>query len=329
MTRENFVNRPPHPTTTTLDRRPSRRKFRRDVLRGLDRSPKRLPSKYFYDARGSQLFDEICLLPEYYLTRTELQIMEQSAPAMAEVIGPRAIVIEYGSGTSLKTRILLDALDEPRAYLPVDISHDHLQRAAVAVADDYPDLRVVPLPADFTHAFDLPDEVAHSEHRLVYFPGSTIGNFRPRQALKLLEQIRGQCGDEGGLLLGIDLVKDAGILHAAYNDAAGVTATFNLNLLLRINRELRGDFDLDAFRHEAIWNEQQSRIEMHLRSRCEQTVTIGDEEIEFARGETICTEFSHKYTLNRIERMADRSGFSLNHLWTDAREWFGVAYLET
>lgn len=313
-------------STALLDASPSTRRFRRDVLRGLARSPKRLPSKYFYDGRGSQLFDEICLQPEYYPTRTELQIMEDSASEMAGHIGPQATLIEYGSGSSLKTRLLLDALDDPHAYLPVDISREHLQQSAGSIIDEYPHLSVQPIAADFTRDFDLPDQVAHIPHRTVYFPGSTIGNFTPRQALLLL-RIRRQCGDDGGLLLGIDLVKDRDVLRAAYNDAAGVTARFNLNMLRRINREIGGDFDLDAFAHRAIWNEDKSRIEMHLASRCDQTVTIDGHEIPFAEGETICTEYSHKYTRSRLEQMATRSSFAVQQVWTDPNEWFGVAYL--
>jgi dimethylhistidine N-methyltransferase len=313
--------------SSLLDTAPSTRRFRRDVLRGLARTPKRLPSKYFYDARGSRLFDEICLQPEYYPTRTELQIMEQSAGEMAECIGPQATLIEYGSGSSLKTRLLLDALDAPHAYLPVDISREHLQRSAEAIAVDYPDLPVQPIAADFTRDFELPEQIADIPHRTIYFPGSTIGNFTPRQALKLLERIRRQCGDDGGLLLGVDLVKDRDVLRSAYNDTAGVTARFNLNLLHRINAELEGGFDIDAFSHRAIWNEAKSRIEMHLVSRCDQTVRIGEEAIDFVRNETICTEYSHKYTRNRLQQMAARSSFVVRHIWTDPNEWFGVAYL--
>lgn len=314
-------------STALLDAAPSTRRFCRDVLRGLARTPKRLPSKYFYDERGSRLFDEICLQPEYYPTRTELQIMEQSAAAMAKCIGPKATLIEYGSGSSLKTRLLLDALDNPHAYVPVDISREHLQRSAEVIAVDYPDVPVQPIAADFTREFELPEQIAHIPHRTVYFPGSTIGNFTPRQALKLLERIRRQCGDDGGLLLGVDLVKDRDVLRAAYNDAAGVTARFNLNLLRRINRELGGDFDLEAFTHRAIWNEDKSRIEMHLSSRCDQTVTIDEHAIGFTRGETICTEYSHKYTRERLAQMAARSGFAVQQVWTDPNEWFGVTYL--
>lgn len=315
------------PAAGLLSAQPSRRRFLRDVVRGLDRTPKRLPSKYFYDARGSRLFDEICLQPEYYLTRTELQIMEQSAGAMAEAIGPQATLIEYGSGSSLKSRLLLDALVDPQAYLPVDISHEHLERAASAVADDYPELEVLPIAADFTREFPLPATIEVREHRTVYFPGSTIGNFTPRQALRLLQQIRQQCGDGGGLLLGVDLVKDRDVLHAAYNDASGVTAAFNLNLLRRINRELRGDFELEAFEHQARWNEERSRIEMHLVSLCDQTVQVGRRTFHFAKGETICTEYSHKYTIQSLKRFAKRSGFEVQQVWTDSHEWFGIACL--
>jgi dimethylhistidine N-methyltransferase len=306
-----------------------RPRFLRDVLRGLTRRPKRLPSKYFYDAEGSRLFDQICQLPEYYPTRTELQIMEGSVGEMASVIGSGSVLIEYGSGSSVKTRLLLDTLSQPRAYLPVDISHEHLHQSAASLNREYPGLCVRPITADFTRDFELPAEVIAGARPTVYFPGSTIGNFTQRQALKLLGRIRRQCSDSGGLLLGVDLIKDRDVLRRAYNDAAGVTAAFNLNLLRRINRELGGQFDLQSFEHVAIWNERRKRIEMHLRSRCDHTAAVRSRKFHFRRGETICTEFSHKYTCEQLEQMAARCGFTLTHVWTDPQEWFGVAYLRS
>lgn len=309
------------------DRRPSRAPFRRDVLTGLSESPKRISSKYLYDARGSRLFEQICTLPEYYLTRTELAIMEADAAEMAAEIGPDAVVIEYGSGSSLKTRLLLDALDDPAAYVPVDISREHLQESAASVAEDYPSLNVVPVCADFTERLELPPSVEEGGRRIVYFPGSTIGNFTPERSRRLLRNIRMVCGPRGGLLLGFDLQKDPAILQAAYDDAAGVTARFSLNLLHRINRELGANFDVAAFHHRATYNEEAGRIEIELVSQRRQTVTIAGREFDFDEGEPISTEFCHKYSLEGIGQLASDGGFDVSRVWTDERQWFGVGLL--
>lgn len=312
---------------TVVDRLPSRKQFRRDVIKGLNREQKALPSKYLYDARGSRLFDEICDVPEYYLTRTELAIMDAEAGDMAIEIGAQAVLIEYGSGSSLKTRMLLDALEDPFAYVPVDISQSHLEQSAAEIAKEYPAIEVVPTCADFTRPFDLPFELSNHDNRVVYFPGSTIGNFTHRRTCKLLRQIRELTGDTGELLVGFDLQKDRNILEAAYDDAAGVTSKFSLNLLRRINRELAGNFKLDQFRHQATYNEVAGRIEIRLVSQCEQTIEVSGRTFVFETGEAILTEYSHKYTVEGLEHLATRSDFELTRVWTDERNWFGVAYL--
>lgn len=300
--------------------------FRADVLRGLSRADKELPCKYFYDEVGSRLFERICELPEYYPTRTELAIMRRHAPEMAALLGRQCLLIEYGSGSGTKTRLLLDHLTEPAAYVPVDISCAHLRQAARSLADDYPKINIRPLCADFTRPLDLPTNGKTPSRRVVYFSGSTIGNFTLEQAGQLLRQTARLCQPGGGLLLGADLKKDPAVLHAAYNDAQGVTAAFNLNLLARINRELNADFSLDQFWHAAFYNPREGRVEMHLVSRKEQPVVVAGESIHFAEGESIRTEFSYKYTLSGIQELAAAAGFQLEQVWTDPKRYFGVLY---
>jgi len=297
-----------------------------EILSGLSGSPKTLPPKLFYDERGSALFDAICELPEYYPTRTELQIMQTHIGAIAARIGPRASVIELGSGSSLKTRILLEHLCEPAAYVPVDISKDHLVASAHALAGDFPEIEVLPVAADFTQPFPLPSPRTPALRNVVYFPGSTLGNFSPRRAHELLRVMHHEAGHDGGLLIGIDLRKDPDILHRAYNDRAGVTAEFNRNMLRRLNREYGADFDLDAFRHRAIWNDEHGRIEMHLVSECEQSAQVGGHCFEFAPEEFIVTEHSHKYTPREFCTLAEKAGFRIVDAWTDQNEWFSVQY---
>jgi L-histidine Nalpha-methyltransferase len=302
------------------------RGFLADVVAGLQGRPKTLPSKYFYDQRGSQLFDLICDLPEYYPTRTEIDIMSHHAGDMAGVIGPRALVVELGSGSSLKTSYLLAELDEPAAYVPVDISREHLEEAADRVELEFPELEVIPVHADFTKPFSLPGASQPEAKRIVYFPGSTIGNFTQESAQELLEQVAELVGPGGGLLLGFDLVKERHVLELAYNDAQGITGAFNKNLLARINRELGGDFRIDEFAHRAHFNPDDSRIEMHLESLVDQQVSIGSYQFEFSRGETIRTELSHKYRLGDIGGMAQQAGLRHTATWTDARQYFAVSY---
>jgi L-histidine N-alpha-methyltransferase len=295
-----------------------------EILQGLARPQKALSPKFFYDERGSALFDAICELPEYYPTRTELQIMRSHIDEIADRIGPRAGVIEFGSGSSLKTRILLEHLASPAAYIPVDISRDHLVATADSLAQDFPDLEVLPVAADFTHPFPLPSPRIPPDRHLVYFPGSTIGNFAPPAALELLRVMYQEAGPGGALLIGVDLKKDAEVLHRAYNDSAGTTAQFNLNLLRRLNREFGANFELDHFRHRAIWNEAHGRIEMHLVSLREQDVTVAGEQFHFARDEFLVTEYSHKYAPAEFHEMAAQAGFVPTGSWTDPRGWFSV-----
>jgi dimethylhistidine N-methyltransferase len=298
------------------------------VLEGMRKHPRQLSPVWFYDELGSFLFDSICELPEYYLTRTERQIMREHAPDMAQHIGPDAAIIEFGSGTSTKTRDLLSQLEKPAAYVPVDIARDHLLTAASAIARDYSTLRVIPICADFTQPFDLPATVYAATRRVVYFPGSTLGNFELEQARGLLQRMRQIIGANGAVLVGIDLKKDPRILERAYNDRAGVTAEFNLNALRHLNRELGTDFDLDAFGHLAVWVEDQSRIEMHLVSKRDQTVHLGDESVHLGKGEHLTTEFCHKYTLESFADLAATAGLSVSRVWMDPAKQFSVQLLE-
>lgn len=297
--------------------------FLADVLAGLGLSRKRLPSKYLYDERGSELFEAICELPEYYPTRTELSIMEGYCAEMAAAIGACATLIELGSGASLKTRYLLDEL-VPERYVPIDISTDALDGAVSALEDDYPELTIDPDSSDFTRGLDAQD---HDGPVTVYFPGSTIGNLEDHEAEQLLEHVAAAIAGDGSFLLGIDLQKDLDVLLPAYNDAAGVTAEFNLNMLRRINRELDADFELDRFEHQAIYNAPRHRIEMHLRSECRQHVTIDGAVFDFSRGETICTEYSHKYTIEGMTELAGEAGLDVFHVWTDVNRYFAVLLL--
>jgi dimethylhistidine N-methyltransferase len=299
-----------------------------DVIEGLRKSPKELSPVWFYDELGSFLFDSICELPEYYVTRTELSIMQMHAAEMAHHIGPRAALIELGSGTSVKTRLLLDHLDRPVAYVPVDIAREHLLDAAGYMARDYPALQVNPVCADFTQPFELPRKVASAQRRVVYFPGSTLGNFTHENARNLLASIRKMIGREGALLIGIDLQKDPRVLQRAYDDAAGVTAEFNLNALRHINRELGSNFDLDAFEHCAIWVEDEGRIEMHLISTRDQVVNLRGEQIAIERGEHLRTEYCHKYTLEGFADLAATADLAVTRVWMDAEKKFSVQLLE-
>jgi dimethylhistidine N-methyltransferase len=301
--------------------------FRADVLTGLNRSPKAVPCKYFYDERGSALFDRICELPEYYLTRTELSIMRHHSAAMADALGKGCLLVEYGSGSSVKTPLLLEALRDPAGYVPVDISREHLYSSANALARRFPDLEITPVWADFTGPFELPGSSRGVERTVVYFPGSTIGNFMPEQAVELMRQIARIVGPGGALLIGVDLRKAAAIVEPAYNDRAGVTAAFNLNLLARINRELEADFDLNSFEHRALFDAEHGRIEMRLVSKKTQTVRIGRVAVPFAEGEFIRTEYSYKYDLEQFGKLARRAGFDVQGVWCDDQGLFSVQYL--
>jgi dimethylhistidine N-methyltransferase len=301
--------------------------FLRDVLRGLSRPAKELPCKYFYDERGSVLFEQICELDEYYLTRCELEILARHGPTIAEVLGPGCALIEFGSGSGRKTLLLLDALGDVAAYVPVDINGGQLADSARRLGLHYPALAVAPVHADFTQPFDLPPPAAAAGRRVVYFSGSTIGNFGPSEAASLLAHIALIVGPGGGLLLAFDRKKDRSVLEPAYDDVRGVTAAFNLNLLARINRELGADFDLGQFRHHALFNEAEGRIEMHLISRRPQAVRLAGQTISFAEGEGIRTEYSYKYSPEDVRFLADASGLRPQRDWTDERGWFSVQYL--
>jgi L-histidine N-alpha-methyltransferase len=301
--------------------------FLTDVLEGLSHPHKRLPSKYFYDTAGSRLFDRITELDEYYLTRTEITILHAHAGAMADRCGPRCLLIELGAGSMVKSRLLLDRLDRPAGYVPVDVSGGHLRIAAAELAIDYPELDVRPVVADFTRPFEVPPGSA--ARRVVYFPGSTIGNFDLPDADSLLRRVARLVGPGGGLLLGVDLQKELRVLERAYDDASGVTAMFNRNLLVRINRELGADFDPAAFRHLAYYNIERSRIEMHLISAAEQRVRVGDRTFAFRTGESILTEKSYKYDLAKLKRRAAECGLHADETWTDEKRFFAVLYLST
>ena len=301
--------------------------FAGNLIQGLASSPKQIACKYFYDETGSRLFDAICELPEYYQTRTEMSLLARHAGDIAALMGSGVEIVEFGAGSLRKARILLDALESPRAYTPLDISGEYLAHVVRSLAADYPALTLRPMVGDFTGPLDiaaLPDE----PRRAGFFPGSTIGNFRPEAALALLRRMRAGLNG-GGLLIGVDLVKDPARLHAAYNDAAGVTASFNKNLLARANRELGADFELGAFAHYAPYNAGAQRIEMYLVSLRRQRVALGGHIFEFAQGEPVHTEDSQKYTIESFREMAARAGFSPRAVWTDEERLFSVHWLES
>lgn len=310
------------------DLEPETDDFLSEVLNGLRATPKTLPCKFFYDEKGSKLFDRICELPEYYPTRTETALLEDIGDEVADCIGPHAQIIEYGCGSVRKIRRVVDALVDPAAYVAVDISKEHLLAAANMLASDYPDLEVHAICADFVQPFTVTPPTAYPEARRVgFFPGSTLGNFTKEEACAFLAAAAALLGSGGGMLIGIDLKKDVSILKAAYDDAAGVTAAFNMNLLDRINRELRSNFDLDQFEHHVVYNDDAGRIEMHLRSLSDQTVTIDGSAFEFRAGETIHTENSHKYDIEGFQAMARDAGFEPQRVWTDSDDLFSVHFL--
>ena len=309
------------------DRLPSAGSFLDDVIAGLSRPRKELPPKYFYDERGSWLFEAICEAPEYYLTRAESALMAARAGEMARRLGPRCAVIEYGCGSGRKTRILVDALD-PVVYVPIDIAREQLLATAAAFAADYPRLAVLAVCADYSRPLALPKLAAvGARRRIIYFPGSTIGNLDGPEARAFLVNARNLAGPGGGMLVGVDLKKDAARLNAAYNDAGGVTAEFNLNLLRRMNRELGAGFDIAVFRHHAFYNAARGRIEMHLISLKDQKARIGGRSFHFRGGESIHTENSCKYSVDEFRRLASGAGFEPAACWTDPERLFAVHYL--
>lgn len=310
------------------DLQPETGAFLDDVLMGLARPQKELPAKYFYDSRGCELFEAICDLPEYYPTRTETAMMQRLAPEMAQCLGPGCALIEFGSGNSRKTRVLLEVL-RPPVYLPIDIAGDQLRSSAESLAQAFPGLEVVAVCADYTRPLRLPSWASRETRRkVIYFPGSTIGNFTQAETPEFLRRALALVGTGGAMLVGVDLKKDAGVLNAAYNDSRGVTAEFNLNLLSRINRELGADFDLAKFRHYAFYNEREGRIEMHLVSLGGQRVAVAGRSFGFREGETIHTENSCKYSVAEFRDLAMQAGFRSAKTWTDPDQLFSVHYLE-
>jgi len=311
-----------------LDFAPREESFRDVAVAGLTRHRKAIPCRFLYDARGSELFERICDLPEYYVTRAETALLAERAGEIAARIGPRARLIEFGSGASTKVRLLLSALDQPSSYVPIDISGSMLHQAASAIAADFPALAVIAVCADYMEPLRLPPLVAATRNRRVgFFPGSTIGNLTPEEAVAFLRGCRELLGPGGAMVVGADLKKDPATLHAAYNDAAGVTAQFTLNILARMNRELGADFNLRRFAHEALYNPDAGRIEIYIRSLMDQLVTISGRRIAFTAGERIHVEYSYKFTIDEFRRLATRARFKPLDCWTDAENRFGVHYL--
>lgn len=301
--------------------------FLHDLWHGLARERKRISPKYFYDAQGSALFDRICTLPEYYPTRTELALLQRHGRDIAAHIGPRAEIVEFGAGSLHKVRLLLDAMEAPQRYIPIDISGAHLNEAARTLRQDYTGLRVEPLVADYTQEFLLPPALQAAGKRVGFFPGSTLGNFEPQEALHFLRQCASLLPG-GALILGADLVKNPDVLHAAYNDAQGVTAAFNRNLLVRANRELGANFEIQQFAHSAFYNAPLQRIEMHLMSTCQQTVRVGGSSFAFAQGETLHTENSYKFTVQGLQQLALQAGLTPGPVWSDSDQPFCLLWLD-
>ena len=301
--------------------------FAKDLLAALASSPRSIAPKYFYDQEGSRLFDQICELPEYYPTRTELSILRERASEIASHMGAHAELVEFGAGSLTKVRLLLDAMQAPSRYVPIDISGEHLAGAASALKADYPGLKVLPVVADYTQAFQLPSSDQAMGQRVGFFPGSTVGNFTPAEAVEFF-RMAAKVLKGGALLVGADLIKDPGVLHAAYSDAQGVTAAFNLNLLARANRELGANFDLAQWAHSAFYNAPLQRIEMHLMSCARQQVRIQGQVFSFEEGETLHTENSYKFTIDSLRALAVAGGFTPGPVWTDAHKRFSLHWLQ-
>jgi dimethylhistidine N-methyltransferase len=297
-----------------------------EVLTGLQQPEKMLPAKLFYDEAGSKLFDQITELPEYYPTRTEQAIMDSVIDEIAALLPDGTLLVEYGSGSSQKTRTLLDHLPNLAGYVPIDISKEFLLETAVSLAAAYPHLNILPVCADYEAEYELPIPSKNVTHTVAYYPGSTIGNFHPEDAVAFLKHMREICGDNCGLLIGVDLKKDKNLLIAAYNDRAGITGDFNLNALARLNRELGASFDLNTFQHVAFYNETAGRIEMHLRSLCQQRIRVNGLTVDFAAGECIWTESSYKYTIPEFQTLTAKAGFNAVKTWTDENNLFSVHY---
>jgi dimethylhistidine N-methyltransferase len=301
--------------------------FAADALDGLNATPKRIPPKWFYDAAGSLLFEKITEQPEYYPTRTEMRILQDNAAAIAGLFAPGAALVEFGSGAARKTRIVLQAIQQLGSYVPVDICASVVEAESVLLQQEFPDIRVHPVIADFSRPFVLPADARNASARVGFFPGSTIGNFEPHQAAAFFREVGRALGPDSVLIIGVDLIKPTEILHAAYNDAAGVTAKFNLNLLTRMNRELGANFHLNQFEHHAFYNRERNRIEMHLASLKRQKVKVYGEAFEFRVGETIHTENSYKYSVESFGALARGNGWTPLAVWKDADNLFSVQAL--
>ncbi|MBZ0265942.1 L-histidine N(alpha)-methyltransferase [bacterium] len=304
------------------------KQFLDDVHTGLRATPKWMPSKYFYDKRGSEIFEQICELDEYYVTRTEKQIMEDNIEEISARIGSKVALIEPGSGNSEKVRFLLNNLDNPLIYTPMEISVEYMKEVVEELEREFPELAILPVVGDFTASFQLPDYSVSPKKRVFYFPGSTIGNFTPSEASKLLRNFSSHCQVGDGLLIGIDLLKEEAILEAAYDDAMGVTAEFNLNLLRRMQNELHAELDLENYSHKAVVNHEHSRVEMHLLSLSNQKIVIDDQEYSLREGETIHTENSYKYTPQQIKELGESADYKLLAAWYDDKKYFSINYFE-
>lgn len=309
------------------DRHPDIEDTLQTVRRGLSAKPKKLPSRLFYDERGSALFEAICEQPEYYLTRTEIAIMRDHAAEIAATLGSEVRLVEYGSGSGIKTRMLLEHLESPVAYVPVEISRTALMESVASLATQFPDVPMQPVCADFTQPLRLPVAARAPRRTIIYFPGSTIGNFESKEAMKILRQMRAEMSDGGGVIIGVDLKKDTAEIEAAYNDAAGVTRDFTLNMLVRLNREIGTDFDVEGFRHRARYNALAGRIETSLVSAKRQEVHVGPETYVFREDEAMQVEYSCKYSLEDFALMAAKAGLSVQKVWMDADRRFSVQYL--
>ena len=316
-----------HPSTAAEQiSLPESSDFISDAIAGLSSNPRTLPCKYFYDERGAALFQKICDLPEYYITRTEIDILDRNRAEIASHLGPNIELIGLGTGAGTKTRILIEALETPAVYIPVDISEKQLRESTANFRKIFPDLEILPVCADYLQPVVLPSPHHKPARNVVYFPGSTIGNFEADEAVQFLRRVANVCRENGGLLIGADLKKARDVLEAAYNDRAGVTAQFNLNLLARANRELGADFDLDQWRHRAVYNSDAGRIEMYLISESDQFVHLDEQRFHFRRAEKIVTEFSYKYSPEEFSALAGKAEFEFAQMWTDDARLFGVFY---
>ena len=316
-----------HQNLQVFDAHPAVADVKSEVLAGLAQPQKTLPAKFFYDQRGSRLFEAITQLPEYYLTRTEIGLLRQHGGEIAELVGQGSVLMEYGSGASIKIRLLLEAL-QPDCYVPMDISKDFLIASASKLLDDYPWLSIYAGCVDYSQPLELPKALAEAPHKLGFFPGSSMGNFTPAESQAFLRRARTTLGSGGRFLLGIDLAKDEAVLHAAYNDSQGVTASFNKNILRHLNRTLRASFSEELFEHQARVNHSQSRVEMHLVSKIDQMVHVAGTTIVLRKGESLHTENSYKYRIESLQWMARQAGFELEKSWVDDNGYFALVMLK-